>query len=67
VPFKACDFRAFWDGLAREQSNNSMRFTESHVLGDGKALALWTCETTTLRRGWPAVRGQRRHASDLRR
>ena len=60
VPFKAHDFRAFWDGLAREQSDNAMRFTESHVLGKGKALAIWTCETTTLRRG-----GQRCEASGV--
>lgn len=60
VPFEARDFRAFWDGLAREQSGNSMRFVESHVLDDGKAVAFWTCETTTLRRG-----GQRCEASGV--
>lgn len=60
VPFKGCDFRAFWDGLAREQKDNSMRFTESHLLSDNKAFAVWTCETTTLRHG-----GQRREASGV--
>lgn len=60
VPFQARDFRAFWDGLAREQSGNSMRFSESHLLGGGKAVAFWTCETNTLRRG-----GQRCEASGV--
>lgn len=60
VPFHARDFRAFWDGLAREQSGNAMRFVESYVLGDGKAVAFWTCETNTLRRG-----GQRSEASGV--
>lgn len=60
VPFQARDFRAFWDGLAREQSDNSMRFGESHLLGSDRAVAFWTCETTTLRRG-----GQRCEASGV--
>lgn len=60
VPFRARDFRAFWEGLAREQSGNAMRFVESHVLGEGRAVAFWTCETNTLRRG-----GQRCEASGV--
>lgn len=56
-PFKASQFREFWDGLAREQSNNQMEFIESFLLPDGRAIAIWRCMTNTLRQGGQRVEG----------
>lgn len=54
-PFLARNFRTFWDGLAREQSDNRMWFTESFLLPDRRALAIWNCLTNSLRRGGQRV------------